>query len=483
MRRSATRLLFLAAVFGPGMGHAQTSPPPDASITGEVLDDGFGAALAAAGDVNGDGALDYLASAPGDDDVAEGAGEVYLFYGPLAGTQAAAAADAKITGEAIVDGFGNAVSSAGDVNDDGFDDLLIGARSNDTAGIQSGRAYVFLGPLAGQLQALDADAIISGEDFDELGWSVAPAGDVDGDGFDDVLIGAWMAGGGFVGQANLFLGPVTGLLTVADADATVTGVIFDELLGYDVAAGDLNDDDRPDLILGAPRPPLNGEDPGRVYVFFGPVAGDLLASEADLILTGEQDNDELGISVAAGDVDGDGADDLIAGARQLFHFDETVPGRAYVVYGPASGVVAAADADAILIGEIFPVESGTFGETVASAGDVNGDGRDDVLVAAAFAEASGVRSGRAYLFHGPLAGTIQAADADRVITGSEFDLLGTAAVPAGDNDADGFADLLLGAPGFFGEAQEGYAALFSGAAIFADGFESGDTSAWAQVVD
>jgi hypothetical protein len=154
-----------------------------------------------------------------------------------------------------------------------------------------------------------------------------------------------------------------------------------------------------------------------------------------------------------------------------------------VVYGPASGIVAAADADAILVGEVFPVENGLFGEPVASAGDVNGDGRDDVLVGAAFAEANGIRSGRVYLFHGPLAGTIQAADADRMITGSEFDLLGTAVAPAGDNDADGFADFVLGAPGFFDEAQEGYAALYSGATIFADGFESGDTSAWTQSVN
>ncbi|MGH9464593.1 MAG: integrin alpha, partial [Thermoanaerobaculia bacterium] len=186
MPRSATLLFPLAAALGLPPAEAQTVPAPEVVITGEIAEDGFGFAVAAAGDVNDDGAMDYLASAPGDDDVAEGSGEVYLFYGPLVGDLEAADADAKITGEAIVDGFGNALSSAGDVNDDGFDDLVIGARSNDTAGIQAGRAYVFLGPLAGQLEALDADAIISGEEFDELGWSVAPAGDVDGDGFDDV---------------------------------------------------------------------------------------------------------------------------------------------------------------------------------------------------------------------------------------------------------------------------------------------------------
>ncbi len=484
MRARRRVLLGLVALGAAPATSAQTMPAPDVLVTGEVADDGFGAAAAAAGDVNDDGAMDYIFAAPGDDDVAEGSGEVYLFYGPLTQPQMHAGnADATITGEDLVDGFGNAVSSAGDINGDGFDDLLIGARSNDTNGTQAGRVYIFLGPLSGALEALDADAIVSGEEFDELGWSVAPAGDVNGDSFDDVLLGAWMAGPGIVGEAHLFLGPLEGLLTVADAEATIAGVIFDELLGYDVAAGDLNDDGVPDLILGGPRPPLGDEDPGTVYVFFSPVAGFHAASEADLIVTGELDNDEFGISVAAGDVNGDGADDLIAGARQLFHFDETFPGKAYIVYGPASGTIAAADADAILVGEVFPEENGpgNFGDSVASAGDTNGDGRDDVLVAASFAgDSDAVRTGRAYLFHGPLAGTIQAADADLVITGSEFDLLGTALATAGDNNGDGLDDFLLGAPGFFGDGGN-YVALFEGVSadsIFADGFESGDTSAW-----
>ncbi len=456
------RIAAVAAVAGLlficGFVRAQTDPPADVEITGEVRDDGFGADVAPAGDVNRDGFMDYIASAPGDDDAGEGAGEAYLFYGPLTHSLRARNADASITGEEAVDDFGSSVASAGDVNADGFDDILIGARSTDTAGTQAGRAYVFLGPLEGSHTALDADAIISGDDFDELGWSVAPAGDVNGDGFDDILIGAWMAD--LVGEAHLFLGPMSGLLSIADAEATVSGVLFSEELGFDVAAGDLNDDGVPDLILGAPRPPLNGNDTGRTYVFFGPVSGTMGALEADAIVFGEALNDELGTSVASGDVNGDGAADLIVGAHQLFV--NNAQGKAYVFYGPLSGSILAAEADAILVGEDFPVENGLFGESVAAVGDTNGDGFDDVLVAAPFAEADGVRSGRTYLFLGPLFGTIPAADADRIVTGTEFDLLGTSVASAGDLNSDGLADLLAGAPQFFGENGFGFAAFFFG---------------------
>lgn len=446
---------------------AQPDPTADIQIRGEVADDGFGFSVTAAGDVNGDGLVDYIAGADGDDDVAEGSGQAYLFYGPLTHNINARDADASITGEALVDGLGNAVSGAGDVNGDGFDDILIGARSNDSNGIQAGRAYLFYGPVTGNHTALEADAIISGDPFYELGWSLAPAGDVNGDGFDDVLIGAWMAD--LVGQAFLYLGPLAGELSVDDAEATFKGVIFSEELGDAVTAADLNDDGIPDLILGAPRPPLNGEDPGSVYVFFGPITGKFLASAADIILTGEQDNDEFGTSVGAGDVDGDGADDLIVGAEQLF---KVASGRAYIFYGPLSGAISAGEADAILIGEDSdPQDDDLFGQTVASPGDTNGDDLDDVLVGAPFNYAGGTRSGRAYLFYGPLIGTIQAASADRIFTGSEFDLLGTSVAAAGDANNDRLADVIVGAPQFFGTNDFGYAALFYAEGVPATGLQ------------
>jgi hypothetical protein len=458
--RSAALCLLAVALFLTTMAPtwAGTNPVADIQIKGEAAGDGFANSVEAAGDVNGDGFIDYIAGAAGDDDIGLGSGQAYLFYGPLTHNIGARNADATVTGEAEVDGLGNAVAGAGDVNGDGYDDILIGARSNDSNGIQAGRAYLFYGPMTGTHSALEADAIISGDPFYELGWSVAAAGDVDGDGFGDVLVGAWMAD--LVGQAFLFLGPLSGELEVADADAAFKGIIFSEELGDAVAAGDLNDDGVPDLILGAPRPPLDGEDPGSVYVFFGPVTGRFLASEADVIVTGQRDNDEFGTAVATGDVDGNGAADLIVGAQQLFR---VASGRAYVFYGPLSGSISANDADAILVGEDSdPVDDDLFGQAVASAGDTNGDDVDDVLVGAPTNYSGGTRSGRVYLFYGPLSGRIQASSADRVFTGSTFDLLGTSVAPAGDANGDRLADVLTGAPQFFGTNDFGYAAFFYG---------------------
>jgi hypothetical protein len=126
-------------------------------------------------------------------------------------------------------------------------------------------------------------------------------------------------------------------------------------------------------------------------------------------------------------------------------------------------VISAASADAILLGEVSnPEEGDLFGESVACPGDTNGDGRDDVLVGAPSNAAGGVRAGRVYLFHGPLFGPVQASAADRILTGSEFDLFGTTVAAAGNANGDGLADLMAGAPTFFGENQFGYAAIFFG---------------------
>ena len=142
-------LIVLLPLLGAAQARAQTNPPADAMIIGESADDDFGWRVAPAGDVNGDGAPDLIVGAPSNDAVAGFAGRAYLFYGPITGNLNAANADAIVTAEAFGDNLGFSVASAGDVNDDGFDDVLIGARSNDTPGIQAGRVYLFLGPLSG----------------------------------------------------------------------------------------------------------------------------------------------------------------------------------------------------------------------------------------------------------------------------------------------------------------------------------------------
>ena len=449
-----TAALSLAA---PASTGAQTDVPRTLQVTGEGPDDDFGWSVAPAGDVNGDSVPDLVVGAPSNDAVADFAGRAYLFLGPFTAPRNAADADAIISAEAFGDNLGISVASAGDVDADGHDDLILGARGNDDTGIQAGRVYLFRGPVSGHLSALQADAVISGEAFEELGRSVASAGDLNGDGFSDVVLGAPLAGGGFEGKAYVFNGPVHGSLPSSSADAVISGVLFNEALGSSAASvGDFNGDGIDDLVVGAPRPPLNGEAPGRAYVFFGPLSGPISAAQADVVIEGEGLSDEFGTSVAAaGDVNGDGRPDLIVGAEQIFINGS---GKAYVFYGPLSGSLSAADADAILLGE---VPKDVFGVSVSSAGDVNGDGFDDVVVGAWDNGAGGGRSGRAYVFLGPLAGTISAANADIFINGAAGDQVGQSVASATDLNADGLGDVIVGAPQFF-DGDPGYARIVFG---------------------
>jgi len=396
------------------------------SATGATEFDDLGFSVASAGDVNGDGFADVIAGANGN---AAGQADVY-FGGPAAD----GGADLVLTGESDLDQFGYSVAPAGDVNGDGFADVIVGAWSNDAGGTDAGRAYVYYG---GVSPDATPDLTLTGAAAnDNFGFSVASAGDVNGDGFGDVIVGAWSndTGGTDAGRAYVYYG---GYFPDATPDLTLTGVAANDFFGYSVAsAGDVNGDGFADVIVGAWANDAGGADAGRAYVYFGGPAAD---ATPDLALTGAAANDSFGYSVAsAGDVNGDGFADLLVGAYGS-DAGGADAGRAYVYFG---GPAADATPDLTLTGA---AANDVFGYSAASAGDVNGDGFDDIMVGAFLSDAGGADAGRAYVYFG---GPAPDAVADLTLTGAAGDdFFGYSVASAGDVSGDGFDDLIVGAYG------------------------------------
>jgi hypothetical protein len=427
--------------------------------------DDFGLALASAGDVDGDGLSDILVGAPRSDDVAADAGKSYLVLASsvaAGGTIDLATAHATFLGEAQSDKSGYSVASAGDVDGDGLDDVLIGTSTYIWGGDAIGKAYLMFGSTLGAGGTFDlgsADVSFVGEGAnDKSGQSVASAGDVDGDGLADVLIGApdSQEGGPFAGKTYLMFGATIasgGTFALSSADAAFVGEWDGDKSGHSVSsAGDVDGDGLDDILIGAPHFGWNSQYAGEVYLVLAAtvVPGathDLASAHASFV--GEGAGDGCGSSVAsAGDVDGDGLGDFVFGASG---FGGTNVGKTYLVLGASvtsGGTFDAADVDAVFLGEN---DSDGAGGAVSSAGDVDGDGLDDILIGAQGVDQGGPSAGMCYLMLGSTigsGGTFDLSSADAAFAGeADDDWAGSSIAPAGDVNGDGLDDILVGARG------------------------------------
>ncbi len=412
-----------------------------ATFVAEVSGDYLGDALAAVGDVTGDGLPDVaLGSWYGGS-----MGAVYLQSGPVTG------ATSLPGGTVVVDnhsgwGFSWSVGPQVDLDSDGQPDLLLQHRSG---GGGSGSVYGTYGPVSASFFLSSADVEFEGEDvYDYVGDTLGRAGDVNGDGHDDLLLGAPQENGNSAaGLTYLMLGPHTGNVRLdRDAQARLQGVVGGDRAGKTaLISQDLDGDGLADLVIGAPEAEsTTGYTEGRVYVIYGTVTGDVSLADADAWVTGEdRGSDRLGTSLDAGhDLDGDGAPDLLVGAPYLGGQNG---GGALVLPGQLSGDLNAPDvATATLMTE---ETSALAGAHVAIAGDTNGDTRADLLIGAYGTELSDTYQGAAYLFLGPVSGSVDLEDADALLegeTGSGY--AGACVSGAGDLDQDGFDDVLIGAP-------------------------------------
>lgn len=365
--------------------------------TGESEDDWAGFAVAAGGDLTGSGLPDVLIGARYDDGTGHNAGAAYVVRVNQAGTVELSDAVAKIYAEAEYDSAGYSVAVPGDVDGDGQVDLLIGAVSNSHSGLESGSAYVVLGPVTGPVQLAHTPYALRGEaSRDNAGCAVSGAGDLDGDGRADLIVGACLSDRSHpnAGAAFQFSTHTLTEHLLGDADGALVGEAADDQLGTAVAAaGDVDGDGLADLLVGAPLHDLSGEDAGAIYLVAGPATTQMNTPDAKLY--GEDPGDRAGTSIAGiGDVDGDGLADVAIGAPGRDSAGQDA-GSAYLLFGPLAGHIDLADADLELSGA---AAFDFTGQAVAAAGDVDADGFPDLLIGAPFHDGAAPSGGAVRLF-------------------------------------------------------------------------------------
>lgn len=393
----------------------------------------YGQSVASAGDVNGDGFDDVIVGAPYYDRTGADSGAAFLYLGSAAGVSQTYRC--FFVGLRAGAHLGESVSTAGDVNGDGFDDVLIGAP--DDGDRFEGATYLFLGSSSG-LSTSPAWTFKGISGLEHLGKSVASAGDVNKDGFSDVIVGSYGYSNGQLseGRALVFLGSASGLSTQPnwEYETNSEGALF----GYSVAsAGDVNGDGYGDIIVGALQERSPTTVSGRAYVFIGGGAG--ISQQPTWVYGDTQNAGQVGVSVAsAGDVNRDGFGDVIVGQHAYGRFRINA-GRAFLFLGSKSGLSwTPAWTSESNSGE------GLYGASVASAGDVNGDGFSDVIVGSRLFKEQGQMRGGVFLFLGTSQGL--ASLPDWTYFGRQnIEGFGASAAPAGDINGDSLSDVVVGA--------------------------------------
>ncbi len=386
----------------------------------------------------------------------------------------------------VIKGRSYSVSNAGDINNDGIDDLIIGQPFASPNGIdRAGQSYaVFGGANVGSsgifnlsdLNGTNGFAINGIAEFDFSGRSVSNAGDINNDGIDDLIIGAPFAfrnGIAQVGESYVVFGGTnvgsSGILNLSDLNGTngftITGIDEIDTIGNSVSnAGDINGDGIDDLIIGAPYAGKEAPGKGQSYVVFGGTnigsGGSFKLSDLDGI-NGFAINaigfDSLGYSVSnAGDINNDGIDDLIIGAYLADPNGNEDAGQSYVVFGGTNvgsgGSLNVSDLNGTNGFAINGIVAGSeSGSLVSNGGDINGDGIDDLIIVAPRASANGVfQAGQTYVVFGGTnvgsSGSLNLSDLNGTngfaingITENSF----SSGSYAGDVNADGIDDLVI----------------------------------------
>ncbi|NJK81620.1 MAG: hypothetical protein HC914_17760, partial [Chloroflexaceae bacterium] len=323
---------------------------------------GFGASVATAGDVDGDGFDDVLVGAPNTD-------LVYLFSGA---SLAADQTDPTVTLSGSGN-FGTALDTAGDVNGDGFADIVVGAPGDNAS-------YVYLGATAGLSTTASFTVTLGGGAF---GTSVGTAGDMNGDGFSEIVVGAPISDTIFI-----YPGSSLGLSSTLVLTATQPGA-FGQAVG---TAGDVNGDGLSDILIGAPDFAAAAEDIGGAFLYLGTL--DILARDPEETFVISGTGSAFGSVVnTAGDLNGDGFADLVIGAPTFANVGAN-RGLARLYYGSAAEVSERPDWSDVRLGQSL---ARFYGRMVATAGDLNGDGYDEVAISTARSDQTNASSVRVFM--------------------------------------------------------------------------------------
>ena len=367
---------------------------------------------------------------------------------PLNGTQSLADADVTVRGVGADElGFGAAV---GDVNGDGTPDLVVGAPFHNTSETRSGAVFVFFGPVApGDLTVEDADVQLLGEGRgDWAGNSIAIA-DVSDDGVGDLIVGAPRYGPDNPGGVYVVYGGsyLNGTASLGTANATLTGAVPDSLAGYSVAAANVTGGAAADIVIGAPRANDSGPNSGAVYLVDGQnVETTGSLTQADATFSGATAEDRAGRAVG---VAGDVKGDDhpdLVIGARGADGASNGSGAAYLVTTTAYPERSSLADAAVTLAGVDSNDDAGF--DVSGAGDVNGDGLGDVLVGAPLNDAGGGAAGTVYVVHGSsdLPETVNLSDAAVRFRGAPGDRAGYSANGVGDVTCDGTDDILVGAP-------------------------------------
>ncbi len=425
-----------------------------AVVESNVNNGRLGTSVSTAGDVNGDGYSDIIVGAGTYSNGETTEGAAFIYHGSATGINTTAAIRLESNQASAQMGASNSVACAGDVNNDGYSDVIVGAWLYDNGETNEGVAFVYHGSASG-ITGTIATTLEANQAAANFGLAVAGAGDVNGDGYSDVIVGAEDYDSGETDEGVIFIYHGSGgginnvAVTMAESNQSLSQY------GYAVAsAGDVNGDGYSDVVVGAYTFDNGETNEGATFIYLGSAAGIINAISATL--QSDQIGAQLGLSVSgAGDINGDGYSDVIAGAN-LYDNVETSEGAAFVYFGSSSGTNTTAT---ILESNQANAQ---MGRGVGAAGDVNGDGYSDVIVGANFYMNVQSGEGAAFVFHGSPSG-INTTAAATVESNQAGAYMGVSVASAGDVNGDGYSDVIVGASAYDnGQADEGAAFVYHG---------------------